>query len=49
MQSLICNDVFEGAAMAKDALSDVWAQSAVMRDGRSGDFYFPWCIGECEE
>ena len=45
----ICDDVFEGAAMAKDALSDVWAQSAVVRDGRSGDFYFRRYIGKREE
>jgi hypothetical protein len=37
--------------MAKDALSDsdVWAQSAVMRDGRGGDFYFPRYVVEREE
>ncbi len=48
-QLWICDDVFEGAAMAKDALSDVWAQLAVMRNGRIGDFYFPWYVVEGEE
>ncbi len=45
----ICDDVFEGAAIAEDALSDVWAQAAVVRDGRSGEFYFPWYVVEREE
>ncbi len=35
--------------MAKDALSDVWVQLAVVRDGSSGDFYFPQYVVESEE
>ena len=45
----ICNDILEGAPMTEDALSDVWAQLAIVMDGRSGDFYFLRYVVEREE
>ena len=42
-------DVFEGATVAVDAVGDVWAESAVVRDGGGRDFYFLGHVVDLEE
>ncbi len=44
-----CSNVLERTVMAEDVIGNVWAQSAVSRDERGRNFYFPWYIVKHEE